>query len=41
MSMFPTVLGGAWDFALSHPFVTACLAGASAWMLFNFSRRES
>lgn len=40
MSTFPDVLGGAWAFALAHPFVTAWLAATSAWMLFTFTRSE-
>jgi hypothetical protein len=40
MSTFPNLLGGAWAFALSHPFVSAWLAATTAWMLFTFARRE-
>lgn len=40
MSSFPNVLGLGWDFAFTHPFITAWIAATSAWMLFSFSRRE-
>lgn len=41
MSGFPNVLGGAWDFTLSHPFVAAWLAATTAWLVFSIARRDS
>ncbi|HSV02801.1 MAG TPA: hypothetical protein VLI41_06305 [Phenylobacterium sp.] len=40
MPRLPDVVGGAWDFVLIHPFITAWLAATSAWMLFAAARRE-
>lgn len=40
MDRFPDLLGGAWDFAAAHPFVSAWLVGTSVWALFSFARRD-
>jgi hypothetical protein len=40
MDRFPNLLGGAWDFAATHPFVSAWLAVTSVWALFTFARRD-
>lgn len=34
-------LDGAGDFAVAHPFVSAWLAAATAWMLFTVARRDA
>jgi hypothetical protein len=41
MDRLPNLLGGAWDFAAAHPFVSAWLAVTSVWALFAFSRRDA
>jgi len=40
MTRLPNLVGGAWDFVLIHPFITACLAALSAWTLFSFARHD-
>ncbi len=40
MARLPNLVGGAWDFVLVHPFITACLAALSAWTLFRVAQRE-
>lgn len=41
MNMMTSFIGGAWDFASLHPFVSAWLAATSAWTLFTIARREA
>jgi hypothetical protein len=41
MYRLTSILGGAWDFAALHPFVTAWLAATSAWTLFTVARRDA
>jgi hypothetical protein len=40
MDILPHLLGGAWDFAGVHPFLSAWLALTGVWALFGFARRD-
>lgn len=40
MDRLPNVLGGAWDFAAAHPYVSAWLAATTVWAMFTFARRD-
>jgi hypothetical protein len=41
MSGYTNLLGEAWDFATLHPFVSAWLALATAWVVFTFASRNN
>jgi hypothetical protein len=40
MDSLPHLLGGAWDFAAAHPFVSAWLAVTTVWTTFTVARRD-
>lgn len=37
---YSTFLGPAWDFASAHPFVSAWLALATAWLVYTLSGHD-
>jgi hypothetical protein len=41
MNGYTDLLGGAWDFAAAHPFVSAWLALTTAWAIFTFASRNN
>ena len=41
MNWVALVLGGAGEFVMAHPFVSAWLALTSAWTIFTVAKRDA